>query len=72
MEKYWNMFNPSFDFNADEMMFDATAPVQFKSDDFNSEVIGLSFSIKHYLWFLFFCFFFGGGGVGGGIESMVN
>ena len=69
MEKYWNMFSPSaFDFHADEMMFDATEPVQFKSDEFNSEVIGLSFSIKHYLWFLFFFL----GGWGGGIESIVN
>ncbi|XP_030934028.1 NAC domain-containing protein 74-like isoform X4 [Quercus lobata] len=39
VEKYWNMFSPStFDFPADEMMFDATEPVQFKSDEFNSEV----------------------------------
>ena len=52
MEKYWNMFNPSFDFNAVKMMFDATAPVQFKNDNFNSEVIGLSFSIRHYLWLI--------------------
>ncbi|XP_023913056.1 NAC domain containing protein 50 isoform X2 [Quercus suber] len=39
VKKYLNMFSPSaFDFNADEMMFDDTAPVQFKNDDFNSEV----------------------------------
>ena len=47
------MFSPSaFDFNAVKMMFDATAPVQFKNDNFNSEVIGLSFSFRHYLWLI--------------------
>ena len=53
VEKYLNMFSPSaFDFNAVKMMFDATAPVQFRNDNFNSEVIGLSFSFRHYLWLI--------------------
>ena len=55
MEEFLNNLSPSaFDFYVEEMMFDATAPIQFKNDNFNSEVIGLSFSIRHYLWVFFF------------------
>ncbi|XP_075650656.1 uncharacterized protein LOC142621222 isoform X3 [Castanea sativa] len=47
VEKSWNVFSPSaFYSNADEMMFDATAPVQFKSDNFNSEV---DFNVEEFL-----------------------
>ena len=54
MEEFLNKLSPSaFDFYVDEMMSDATVPIQFKNDNFNSEVIGLSFSIRHYLWFFF-------------------
>ena len=43
MEDFLNKLSPSaFDFYEDEMMSDATAPIQFKNDNFNSEVIGLS------------------------------
>ena len=57
MEEFLNNLSPSaFDFYVEEMMFDATAPIQFKNDNFNSEVIGLSFSIRHYLLFFFFFF----------------
>ena len=54
MEEFLNKLSPStFDFYVEEMMSDATVPIQFKNDNFNSEVIGLSFSIRHYLWFFF-------------------
>ena len=55
MEEFLNKLSPSaFDFYVDEMMSDATVPIQFKNDNFNSEVIELSFSIRQYLWFFFF------------------
>ena len=55
MEEFLNNLSPfAFDFYADEMMSDATAPIQFKNGNFNFEVIILSFSIRHYLWFFFF------------------
>ena len=43
VEEFLNKLSPSaFDFYEAEMMSDATAPIQFKNDNFNSEVIGLS------------------------------
>ncbi|XP_075648865.1 uncharacterized protein LOC142619594 isoform X3 [Castanea sativa] len=39
VEEFFNNLSPStFDFYADEMMSDATAPIQFKNDNFNPEV----------------------------------
>ncbi|XP_050252093.1 protein NTM1-like 9 isoform X4 [Quercus robur] len=39
VEEFLNKLSPSaFDFYVDEMMSDATVPIQFKNDNFNSEV----------------------------------